>query len=78
MAVGLNNLANLLRVKGQYGEAERFQFEAIDIERGAHPPEDPILLKTMYGLRAIQAAASRYADAEATYWHALALEGRHA
>jgi hypothetical protein len=78
MAVGLNNPANLLRVKGQYREAERFQFQAIDIERGALSPEDPILLETLYGLGAIQAAASRYADAEATFRHALAPEGRHA
>jgi tetratricopeptide (TPR) repeat protein len=37
LAVGLSNMANLLRVKGQYPEGERFQLQALDTERAVLP-----------------------------------------
>jgi tetratricopeptide (TPR) repeat protein len=72
LAVGLSNLANLLRV-GRYVEAERLQLEAIDIERTALPPENPAALETLCGLGAIRAGAGRYGDAEATFPQVLAI-----
>jgi tetratricopeptide (TPR) repeat protein len=59
LAVGLCNLANALRLKEQFAEAERLQLQAIDIERAALPPEDPIALETLYGLGAILQGSMR-------------------
>jgi tetratricopeptide (TPR) repeat protein len=60
LAVGLSNLANLLRARGEFPEAERLYLEALTIERAAFGEESVTVVETLYGLGATQAAVGRY------------------
>src|SRR6266567_2090011 len=72
LAVGLGNMANLLRVKGQYSQAERLCLQALNIEQTALGQDNPIVAATLHVLAAIQASVGRLADAESTLQRTLA------
>jgi eukaryotic-like serine/threonine-protein kinase len=72
-ANGLNDLAILLREKGDLAGAERLLVEALEMRRTVLPAGHPDIGKSIQHLASLLHKTARYADAEPLYLQALAI-----
>jgi serine/threonine-protein kinase len=73
VAVSLNNLAWVLRRKGEYTRAEALHLEALAIQERLLGPEHPDVAETLMDLGFLYPYLARLDDSEAAYRRALAI-----
>ena len=70
--VTMGNLADVLRLEGQYAEAEKLVRQTLDTERRALGPEHSDTLVTLCSLGTLLRSEKRYSESEKVYRDALA------
>jgi CHAT domain-containing protein len=73
VASSLNNLANLYRVQGKYGEAEPLYERSLAISEKAVGPEHPYVAQSLNNLANLYRVQGKYGEAEPLYKRALAI-----
>ncbi len=73
MAIDLNNLANILRTKGQLDEAEKLLRESLAIDRKLLGNEHPVVALELNNLAVVLQAKGQLDEAERLYREALAM-----
>lgn len=73
VAISLNNLAWVLRRKGEYARAEALHLQALDIQERLLGPEHPDVAETLMDLGFLYPYVARLEDSEAAYRRALAI-----
>ena len=73
LAMSLNNLAELYRAQGRYGEAEPLYRRSLAIWEKALGPEHPDVATSLNNLALLYDAQGRYPEAEPLYRRALAI-----
>ena len=76
MASSLNNLAELLRATGRYGEAEPLYRRALVIREQALGPAHPDVASSLNNLAELLDATGRSGEAEPLYRRALGIFGK--
>ena len=76
VVASINNLAVLLRAKGDYRAAEPLLRQALEINRRLLGPEHPVLALSLNNLGNILEVQGKYNEAEALYHEALAMKLR--
>jgi tetratricopeptide (TPR) repeat protein len=74
VATGLNNLAVVLKAKGDYAGAEPLFRQSLEIREKALGPNHPETADSLYNLADLFDARGDYADAEPLYRQALAID----
>ncbi len=73
LATSLNNLAELYRAQGRYGEAEPLHTRALAIREKALGPGHPDVAQSLNNLAGFYNTQGRYAEAEPLYQRSLAI-----
>ncbi len=73
MAGGLNTLANILYIQGEYAEAETLIRQALLIQRKHLGEEHPEVGQAMNSLGTLLQLQGKYAEAESVFRQALAM-----
>ena len=73
LATSLNNLGEVYRTQGRYGDAEPLYNRALAINEKALGPDDPKLAASLNNLALLYDAQGRYEEAEPFYKRALAV-----
>jgi tetratricopeptide (TPR) repeat protein len=74
VAIGLNNLAALLKATNRTAEAEPLYRRALEIDEKAYGPDHPDVAIDLNNLAQLLQATNRLAEAEPLMWRALAID----